>query len=70
MRWLVFFMLCAVPYVVSADSGTGLCLDVFCIGQSIRDTRFDQVDWIIPHDNEIEACEGVGCKPKVAFPWP
>jgi hypothetical protein len=45
-----------------------LCLDGFCIGQSINDARFDAVDWIIPNDSFAkEPCNGIGCAPQVAF---
>lgn len=45
-----------------------LCLDGFCIGQSIRDARFDQVAWLVPQKDLIKsACQGVGCQPQVAF---
>jgi hypothetical protein len=44
-----------------------LCLDGFCIGQSINDTRFNSVGWIIPHDLTREPCNGVGCMPQIAF---
>jgi hypothetical protein len=45
-----------------------LCLDGFCIGQTIQDPRFDQVAWITPTQNiTTEECRGVGCQPGVAF---
>ncbi len=44
-----------------------LCLDGFCIGQSIKDARFNEVKWLIPQDAHKEACAGVGCRPQVAF---
>ncbi|MGH9513108.1 MAG: hypothetical protein ACRD2U_13330 [Terriglobales bacterium] len=47
---------------------TGLCLDGFCIGQSINNSRFNETDWIIPNKEFTkESCSGVGCKPEVAF---
>jgi hypothetical protein len=46
----------------------GLCLDGFCIGQSIQDARFDKADWIVPQKDLVkEPCNGVGCQPGVAF---
>jgi len=50
-------------------SRSGLCLDGFCIGQSINDARFDKVDWIVPHDEYFKKgpCNGVGCTPQIAF---
>jgi hypothetical protein len=46
----------------------GLCLDGFCIGQTIEDARFDAIDWTIPQDSLTrEPCIGVGCAPQVAF---
>jgi hypothetical protein len=45
-----------------------LCMDGFCIGESINDPRFDQVTWVLPKDGLTkEACAGIGCKPEVAF---
>ena len=45
-----------------------LCLDGFCIGQRINDSRFAAVDWRIPHDSFTkEPCNGVGCTPQIAF---
>ncbi|HUV69511.1 MAG TPA: hypothetical protein VMW15_07605 [Terracidiphilus sp.] len=45
-----------------------LCLDGFCIGQSIKEARFDQVAWITPRkDLAKEKCDGIGCKPEIAF---
>lgn len=51
------------------DDASKLCLDDFCIGQGINDSRFDKVDWIVPHDRYFKkkSCEGVGCTPQVAF---
>ncbi len=49
-------------------NGTELCLDGFCIGQSISDKRFEGVDWIIPQKGFAkEPCNGVGCAPQNAF---
>lgn len=52
---------------LSAQSASHLCLDGFCVGQSINDPHFDEVNWIVPKDLTKEACGGVGCKPEVAF---
>jgi hypothetical protein len=43
-------------------------LDRFCIGQSIKDARFNQVEWITPREGlSKETCTGIGCKPQNAF---
>jgi hypothetical protein len=48
--------------------GPELCLDSFCIGQSIADPHFDAVDWIIPEKfYGKKPCGAVGCDPHVAF---
>ncbi len=60
-------MVVVLPAVSNAQSET-LCLDGFCIGQTIQDPRFDQVAWITPTKNlTTEECGGVGCQPEVAF---
>ena len=47
---------------------SGLCLDGFCIGQSIQDAQFDRVAWITPRkDVTKEQCDKVGCQPTIAF---
>lgn len=53
----------------SVPDRSRLCLDSFCIGQSINDERFDKVDWVIPDSRYFkkEPCKGVGCAPQVAF---
>jgi hypothetical protein len=45
-----------------------LCLDGFCIGQTIQNSRFDQVAWLVPQKElRKESCSGIGCRPEVAF---
>ena len=45
-----------------------LCLDGFCIGQTIQDARFDGVAWLTPKKDMVkEDCAGVGCQPENAF---
>ena len=45
-----------------------LCLDGFCIGQTITNARFDSVAWITPKKDLVkETCSGVGCQPENAF---
>jgi hypothetical protein len=65
---LVFcFTILVLPIAAIAQSEK-LCLDGFCIGQTIHDPRFDQVSWITPAKNlTTEECRGVGCRPEVAF---
>jgi hypothetical protein len=56
--------------ISSAQSArkTELCMDGFCIGQSIRDPRFEQMTWILPKEGFTKkACTGIGCRPEVAF---
>jgi hypothetical protein len=54
--------------VASHAQQEGLCLDGFCIGQSIKDTRFDDTDWKTPtKDMSEEKCSNVGCQPDNAF---
>lgn len=49
------------------EQNGSLCLDGFCIGQSIVDPRFDEVNWIIPSDVTKESCKKIACEPAVAF---
>ena len=45
-----------------------LCLDGFCIGQTIQDARFATIQWLIPSKNlETVRCAGIGCQPGNAF---
>lgn len=45
-----------------------LCLDGFCIGQSIQDGRFDRTAWVVPSKDLLrDPCTGVGCRPENAF---
>jgi hypothetical protein len=47
---------------------TSLCLDGFCIGQSINDARFAEVNWVVPKEGFAkERCAGIACKPEIAF---
>jgi hypothetical protein len=47
---------------------SALCLDGFCIGQTIQDLRFDKTEWILPKkDMTKDECNGVGCQPANAF---
>ena len=51
-----------------ADNRQGLCLDDVCIGQSISDKHFDEVDWIIPNKELTkQKCQQIACQPDVAF---
>ncbi len=45
----------------------GLCLDGFCIGQSIQNVQFDKTVWITPRNITKERCDKVGCQPAIAF---
>lgn len=45
-----------------------LCLDGFCIGQSISDSQFESTDWKVPtKDLTKEQCVSVGCQATNAF---
>lgn len=45
-----------------------LCLDSICIGQSIKDAHFDEVNWIVPQKDITKLrCKGIGCAPENAF---
>ncbi len=63
---LLAVMLAASAYG-QTPKPTELCLDAFCIGQSIQDRLFSETEWIIPKDARQEHCGGIGCQPKVAF---
>jgi len=72
----LFSVFAIMPVALTAQQGqpkrpvnaTGLCLDGFCIGQSVNDRRFDGVEWIIPQKGFAkEPCNGVGCAPQNAF---
>lgn len=66
----IIFLYIAIfmPTKLSANDQQPLCLDGFCIGQSIKDARFDKVSWITPSKNlNEEKCAGLSCKPDVAF---
>jgi len=47
--------------------GQELCLDGFCIGESIKGARFDEVKWLVPKGAYKESCAGVGCRSQIAF---
>jgi len=54
--------------ISSAAQETSLCLDGFCIGQSIQDARFDKAAWLAPTKDYLrEQCRGVSCQPENAF---
>jgi hypothetical protein len=67
MRILTCIVLLCSAGSVSAQNGK-LCLDGLCIGESINDPHFAQVNWIVPNKELTkEACVRVTCKPEVAF---
>jgi hypothetical protein len=62
-----FLFLLAYTSALSAQQ-KNLCLDGFCIGDTIQQPRFDEPEWISPKsDLQKEACTGVGCRPDNAF---
>ena len=64
---VVLSVMCCALLPAQTGRKTQLCLDGFCIGQSIRDRHFSEVNWITPQDVTKKTCAGVGCKPEVAF---
>jgi hypothetical protein len=64
--WCTLLLFCVSPLL--AQTETKLCLDGICIGESINDPRFSQVDWILPNKELTkESCIYIACKPEVAF---
>lgn len=64
----VLLLLWAAPLAAQSARSTQLCLDGFCIGQSINDAHFDAVKWLLPKGGLTKrACNGIGCKPEIAF---
>jgi hypothetical protein len=64
--WCALPILFAVP--IMAQTEVRLCLDGLCIGESINDPHFSQVDWIVPNKElNKESCVRIACKPEVAF---
>ena len=71
-KFVIYIASFCTVAVFSSNKGwaeqPGLCLDGFCVGQSIQDARFDKAAWIVPQKGLIkEPCNGVGCQPEVAF---
>lgn len=66
---LLLALILFLAFVCSAYAqSANLCLDGFCIGQSIRESRFDKTDWKTPTRNMTkEPCTNVGCQPANAF---
>ena len=67
IRWIVLACLFAGSAWAETAAQSTLCLDGFCIGQSIKDVRFSEVEWLVSKDARKEACTGVGCRPQIAF---
>lgn len=67
IRWIVLVCLFSGSAWAETAAQSALCLDGFCIGQSIKDARFSEVEWIVPKDARKEACSGIGCRPQIAF---
>jgi hypothetical protein len=65
----LFALLLILPCATALPSEQkGLCLDGFCIGQTIHAHRFDEPAWILPKaDLQRDVCKGVGCRPGNAF---
>jgi hypothetical protein len=61
-------LLVMIGPVIGLAQKSNLCLDGFCIGQSISDSQFDSTDWKVPTKNMTkEQCVNVGCQPANAF---
>ncbi|MGA8441344.1 MAG: hypothetical protein WB762_03355 [Candidatus Sulfotelmatobacter sp.] len=59
-------ILFALP--LTAQTPTSLCLDGLCIGESINDPRFSEINWIVPNKEFAkESCIRIACRPEVAF---
>lgn len=66
--YCVVLLLWAELLPAQKNSQTQLCLDGFCIGQSISDVHFDEVKWLLPKDGLTKrTCNSIGCKPEIAF---
>src|SRR5580700_6621074 len=56
------------PLMAQNHKLTPLCLDGLCIGESINDPHFVEVNWIVPNKQFTrESCIHIACKPEVAF---
>jgi hypothetical protein len=65
---LSFCVLAMLSPIAGWAQETPLCLDGFCIGQSIDDAHFDKASWVVPKKDLLkEECTGVGCRPENAF---
>lgn len=73
MSFSVFFtsvlaLALTISLSAKAVEQSALCLDGFCIGQGISETRFNQVQWKTPKEYFTkEKCTGLGCQPNIAF---
>jgi len=65
--WIVLTCIFAGSAWAETAAQPAQCLDGFCIGQSIKDSRFAKIDWIVPKDARNESCGGLGCRPQIAF---
>jgi hypothetical protein len=65
---LALLVLLVAPLMALISKPTPLFLDGLCIGESINDPHFTEVNWIVP-DKQLtkESCVHVACKPEVAF---
>lgn len=67
-RVFAFLIMTVFPSIPVWAQQPPLCLDGFCIGQTIQDARFDAVAWLTPKKDMVkEDCTGVGCRPENAF---
>jgi hypothetical protein len=65
---IAFLCIAIFPSRVGWAQQPTLCLDGFCIGQTIQDARLDAVAWLTPTKDMVkEDCTGGGCQPENAF---
>lgn len=65
--WIGLVCVFTSPAWTEGTAQAALCLDGFCIGQSVQDKRFSEVEWMVPKDARLESCAGIGCQSDVAF---
>lgn len=64
----VVFALSVELLSARSSNQRSVCLDGFCIGESIKVKHFDEVNWIVPNKELTkQACQRIACEPDVAF---
>jgi hypothetical protein len=68
IRWACVLSVLSVEFLLAQSNQRGQCLDGLCVGQSIRDKRFDEVDWTVPNKELTKRpCQRIACQPEVAL---